>query len=333
MGKNGLSLPMENTENTENLGLMSSPSPREYGESRRTHSPKANVATSRIPPHTNMQYDEAPVQSTMQRRRNDFKSTATRTGDRYASSRAAKSKAYGRGRKKTARRAKRSLPQPLTPYDYVLNKSRPGQNYYQRVVTIRNASYFVGTGAAVGASTQFNLTGAVRNDGWQMNFNVGGAGISELTSLQQLFGFYRIKMVRATFRLQKSEFTDAVQVPEMMYRYNYDPNRVISAGGGSMQLDSSTNIKVHRFTNDSPYVTATIYPKVLAPTYSYSGVTDDGYALGPIDSPWIDLSAESSHGGGAAVPYFGLDYWINTIPADNQINIDVELTIEFKMQH
>jgi len=281
-----------------------------------------------------MQYDEAPVQSTMQSRRNAFKSTATRSGDRYASSRAAKSKAYGRGRKKTARRAKRSLPQPLRPFDYTLNTGSAAQNYYQRVVTIRNANYFVGTGVAYGGSSQFSLAGTLANDGWQMNMNSGGgSAISELASLQLLFGFYRIKKVKVTFRMQRAEFSDGVVMPEMMYRYNYDPNRVVTAGGGSLQLDSSTNIKVHRFSNDSPFVTATIYPKVLAPTYSYTGVTADGYALGPIDSPWIDLSAASSHGGGAAVPYFGLDYWFNNIPAEQQINIDVELTIEFKQQH
>lgn len=280
-----------------------------------------------------MNYDEAPAQR-MQSRRNAFKSTATRTGDRYASSRAAKSKAYGRGRKKSSRRARKSLPQALRPFDYTLNSGNAAQNYYQRVVTIRSANYFVGTGVAYGGSSQFSLAGTLANDGWQMNMNSsGGAAISELTALQGLFGFYRIKMVKVTFRMTKSEFTDAISMPEMMYRYNYDPNRIVTAGGGSTQLDSSTNIKVHRFSNESPFVTATIYPKVLAPTYAYSGVTADGYALGPVDSPWIDLSVASSHGGGAAVPYFGLDYWFNNIPTEQEIRVDVELTCEFKMQH
>lgn len=283
-----------------------------------------------------MQYDEAPVQSTMQRRRDAFKSTATRSLDRYAGSRAAKSKAYGRGRKKSARRAKRSLPQALTPFHYTLNKANPAANFYSRVITMRNANYFVGGGTAYGATSVFNLSGVIPKTGIQANMTntpSSTSAITELTHLQSLFSVYKIRKVKVTFRARSTEFTDATQWPEMMYRYNYDVNRMISTGGGPQQLDSSTNIQVHKFTNESPLVTATVYPKIQAPTYAYTGVTADGYALGPTESPWIDLSAASAHGGGADVPYWGLDYYFLQIPSGQTIDVDVELTIDFKWQH
>lgn len=281
-----------------------------------------------------MQYDEAPVQSTMQRRRDAFKSTATRSSDRYASSRAARSKAYGRGRKKSARRAKRSLPQALTPFQYTLNKAPAGSNYYRRVITMRNASSITGTNNPVGMTSAFNLTGVTPKAGVFANFNVSGAAaITELTHLQSLFSVYKISKVRVSFRSRVTEYQDGVQWPEMMYRYNYDVNRMITSAGGSAQLDSSTNINVHKFTNDSPLCVATVYPKIQAPTYSYTGVTADGYALGPTDAPWIDLSSATAHGGGADVPFWGLDVYFVSVPTGQVIDIDVELTVDLKWQH
>lgn len=272
----------------------------------------------------------------MQKRRDAFKSTATRASAKYAGSAAAKSKAYGRGRKKSARRAKRSLPQALTPFSYTLNKAPPGSNFYRRVVTMRNASSFTGTGSAVGMTSVFNLTGVVpsSSSGILANFNTSGAAaITELSHLQSLFAVYKISKVRVTFRQRNTEYADGIQWPEMMYRYNYDVNRILTSGGGAAQLDSSTNIQVHKFTNDSPFVTATVYPKIQAPMYAYTGLTADGYALGPVDSPWIDLSAASAHGGGVDVPYWGLDVYFINIPTGQVIDCDVELTLDLKWQH
>ena len=279
------------------------------------------------------QSDYVPV--TMQNRRNAFKSTATRAsrGTRVSGS-AARSKRFGAFRKTRRGKARRSLPQPLRPYDYALNVAPPRSNFYRRVVTIRDAQSIAGGGAAYGATSVFSLTGAIPASGYVSNMNNNGTtGITELASLQNLFALYKITKVVVTFRSKLTEFSDATQALELMYRYNYDANRQVNSGGGSAQFDSSTNVKVHRFSNESPFVTATIYPKIQAPTYAYTGVTADGYALGAVDSPWIDLSTDSEHGGGASVPYYGLDFYFPYMAVGTQVGIDVELTIDFKYQH
>ena len=193
----------------------------------------------------------------------------------------------------------------------------------------------MGLAAPLGFTTWFNLDGLPPDNVHRINCRDASqpaVGIGELAALQALFSSYRIRKVRVDFRITQTEFTDNVYMPVITYRYNYDPNKVVTPGGGLAQMDSSTDIKQHMFTNESPMVSATIYPKVLAPLYAVSGLTADGYGLSSVSPPWMDLST-TGHGAASSVPHLGLDVWMNNLPSGQYLYVDVEFDVEFKWQH
>lgn len=272
----------------------------------------------------------------MQHRRSAFKSTKTRSAAPSAS--AAKLTRFSArrfGAASSRRRSKKRVKLPA--YEYILNPSTPRTNFYNRCITIKNANSIAGSGSTYGFTSVFSLTGTLPDSSRTSLFancnNGGTTGISELSALQGLFAAYKIDKVVLTFTQKFSEFTDAVEFPNMWIRYNYDPNRDVTSGGGVAQFDSSTDVKVHRFSNESQVFQYTVYPKVMTPSYAYTGITADGYAYGTVDkNPWIDLSTSGS-GAGSAVPFWGVDCYFGNIPTNQQIQVDVELHCAFKWQH
>lgn len=253
------------------------------------------------------------------------------TNRRYYTMRA---RSYARSAKRSAMKRMLKTYGPGPRYDYTLNPKNKSTDTYRRVITIKNANQIGGSGTTYGFTTVYSLTGALPNASVFSNCNNSGtAGISELVALQQLFTYYKIEKAVVTLTMKLTEFSDAVEPPNVLVRYNYDPNRYITVGGGTSQLDSSTDVKVHRFTNESMVFQYTTYPKVLTPQYLYSGVTADGYAYGVKEGtqPWVDLSSTGS-GAGAAVPYWGTDFVFGNIPSGQTIQCDIELHCAFKWQ-
>lgn len=221
------------------------------------------------------------------------------------------------------------IPTALVPYQTLRNRlvARP----HRFCKTIFNAYIVAGAGATVGGVTTFNLSGANA-----ANF-AGGGAVSDLAFYQGLYRTFRINKIILTWRARFAEFTDTVQYPELYTRYNYDPNAVITGGGGVAQFDGWENTKTHKFTNESPTFEYTIYPKVQKPLYAYTGVATSlgfGLGIGSGPQPWLDLGDVAGVGvpAGIDVPWWGYAYYFSNIPSGQSMACDIEFQFECKDQ-
>lgn len=191
---------------------------------------------------------------------------------------------------------------PGPRYDYILNPSTY-QDYYKRVFTIKDANNLNGPNGPYGFTTCFNLNGNIPITGMFANCNNSGStGIGDLAALQSVFSFYKIDKVVATFTAVNTEFSDAIEMPSVQCRYNYDIDKLVTTGGGPIQLEDLTDVKVHKFTNESSVFQYTVYPKQQEPAYLSTTLGVASYVSGPVyKNKWVDL--DSGRGGDAVPPH------------------------------
>lgn len=132
-----------------------------------------------------------------------------------------------------------------------------------------------------------------------------------------LFDRYKIRRVKATFKWVDSDDVNKplgdYRTPQLFMRYNYDSN----AATGTQAVDLK-NAKRVVLTPEKQMVTYTWIPKTVSPVYLSSVAT--GYKQNP--STWID-------GTYTGVDHYGLSYYIDYLPTNTQIVIDLELTVSF----
>lgn len=134
-----------------------------------------------------------------------------------------------------------------------------------------------------------------------------------------LFDRYLIRRVKATFKWVDTNDSSSTQLanyrtPQIYMRYNYDSN----AANGN-QAPDLYQAKRFVMTPQQQMVSYSWVPKTVSPVYLSAVST--GYKENP--PQWIDGSYTS-------VPHYGLSYYIDYIPADTQIIIDLELSVSFK---
>lgn len=235
---------------------------------------------------------------------------------------------FMKGRARTPRRASRyrGIPTALVPYETIRNTNP--QKSMRWAKTIFNNTIWTGAGATVAFNGYFNL------DATSSANLASGNACPDLASLQGLFGMYKFEKIELTFRLRQLELSDTAQEPELYIRYNYDPNLDLTAGGGVAQINGWENVKTHKFTNQSPIFQYTLYPKVMVPAYSYTGVASSlGWGLSQHKPMWLDLSDQSgggAGGGGGAtgVQHYGVSGYFGNIPTGQSISLDI--TFHFK---
>lgn len=133
----------------------------------------------------------------------------------------------------------------------------------------------------------------------------------------QLFDRYKIHRIKATFKWVDTD--DSVKqladyrTPQIFMRYNYDSN----AATGTQAVDLKNSKRVV-LTPEKQMVTYTWIPKTVSPVYLSSVAT--GYKQNP--PTWID-------GTYTGVDHYGLSYYIDYLPVQTSIVIDLELTVSF----
>lgn len=133
-----------------------------------------------------------------------------------------------------------------------------------------------------------------------------------------LFDRYIIRRVKATFKWvdtnDGAKPLGDYRTPQIFMRYNYDSN----AANGN-QAPDLYQAKRFVLTPEKQMISYSWVPKTVSPVYLSSLST--GYKEN--NPMWIDGSYIS-------VPHYGLSYYIDYIPTDTQIIIDLELTVSFK---
>lgn len=183
----------------------------------------------------------------------------------------------------------------------VLNTVKPQVYLFKDTLQFNN---IVGTGAAVVGVNNFDISQLPRYN-----------------ALRTMFKRYKIVNAKWRFRLRTIELTDQAEHPNILLRYNYDPDLVVGSISENYMLRQS-NVIQKQFIHNTPEgcnLEYSIKPAVMGARKVISG---SDFKPNPLFNQWLDFN-EITNG---EIQHYGIQYWLSTLPAGQTIDLDLQVT-------
>jgi len=188
-----------------------------------------------------------------------------------------------------------------------LNTYRMKPHYFEDVYASPPS---IGAGAAIPLIATFNL-----------------AQIDRYSTLRTMFRQYKISWIKIRITMRQIENTDSTIIPELMIRYNYDPNLTLAQVTES-SLNRYQNLVVKRFLQGDSAggseLQYTIKPAVMGAAKLYQIAT---YTPRPLFNQWLDFSADSP---AVEVEHYGLVLLWKNLPTG--VNIDYRFQVGYSVR-
>lgn len=184
----------------------------------------------------------------------------------------------------------------------VLNTEKKQKYYFKETLQYNN---IVGAGASIAAVNTFQMSLLPRYN-----------------ALITMFKKYRVINLKWRFRLRTIELTDQAEHPNILLRYNYDPDLLSSSINENFML-RQTNVIQKQFIHNTPQGCNLEYstkPAIMGARYAPTGV----YKPSPIFNQWCDFTTAVP----TEIDHYGIQYWISNLPTGQTIDVDLQITYQ-----
>lgn len=186
--------------------------------------------------------------------------------------------------------------------------------------TLFSAWTGVGTGTYVGAQFYFDPSNVGTSTPWTPGPIFTNTLMPQWSQYTALYDQYKVRWVKVTCCLDVSGFDggwNALPTVECLMRYNYDSQlNVISS-----VMSQLPNVRMHRFTAETPYVTYKVYPRVNC-TADVPGQVLAYESLYSKKQPWTDVDFP--------VALYGLAFYMFNLPSGCTMSIDITYNCSFR---